>query len=81
LGEEFPRDPAFEDEDNPGQRFAVWDGRATAFGTRRPLGKKRLDEFPQFVRKEGLSHWTTLLDRSPRPGVSFYWYYMQLYIR
>jgi hypothetical protein len=64
LGQIFPRDTGLENEENPGEDFAIVQGWPPSFGTRRPLGKERFNLFPEIIRQEGLSQRTTLHEKS-----------------
>jgi len=50
LGEVFPRDTGLEYKENTCESFAIVQGWSSALGTWRPLGKERLNQFPEIIR-------------------------------
>ena len=67
LREHLPGDAALQDEDDPGQAGAVFDGWAAAFAGPGAVAREQwLDDFPQLVRNKRPSHGA--------PPVSDYYY-------
>src|SRR5947207_8492769 len=63
LRQVLPGQAGLEDEDDPGEDFAIVQEGASAFGLRGMRRDQRLDQFPEFVWEQGLGHDEPLSNR------------------
>ncbi len=62
LGQHFPRNAAFEHEQNPGHGGPVRHPRSSAFGLGRFHRQQRCNHLPQFIGEKLLDHGSSITE-------------------